>query len=171
MVRKWKTCKDRKATAEAYLDQCPYTVEELEAMWQDQVAAQTKPLANATAGLAKNIIKEILGLLDYSKEITREIGALDREIAAGNVDDVDDSVLQRAELVGKKESVEVQIRKKKMALGVTEKQNLKQLLDNKYLQVSTYQTVSISIFTSSLGAHASQGAQRPHKGQAYRSKI
>lgn len=112
-------------------------------LWQEQVSKQTQPLVNATAGLAKNIIKDVLGLLEYSKEITREIGALDREIADGNVEDVEDAVLQRAELVGKKESVEVQIRKKKTGLGVTEKQNLKQLLDNKYLQVSQYCNILI----------------------------
>ncbi|KAF6751590.1 hypothetical protein DFP72DRAFT_816334 [Ephemerocybe angulata] len=133
--RKWDTCMDKKGKAQGVLDSCPFSELELDDFWKDQVATQTRPLVTATVNLAKNTIKSILDLKEHSKTLLVDIKKLDEAIAQGELEDVDEVMHERGELSAKRDDIEAQIRRKMGQLGVTDKQNLKALLGNKYLQV------------------------------------
>ena len=77
LVRKWDTCKSRKVAAQKVLDDTDLILEDLQALWADQVCIQTRPLVAARAGLAKAAIKSILDLVEYQKSIMKEIDSLD----------------------------------------------------------------------------------------------
>lgn len=135
--RKYDACAKRKGEAEVRLARSGYSKDALAALWADQVDVQTRPLVKATAGLSKASIGKILELGDYLKSLSGDISAIDRAIANGDEVDLDEMTARRGELVTQRDNVEAQIRKRKLQLGVTEQQNLKRLLSNRYLQVCT----------------------------------
>ncbi|KAJ3531227.1 hypothetical protein NMY22_g8250 [Coprinellus aureogranulatus] len=147
--RKWNACMQRKEHAKATLVriETDFSTEDLQALWDDQVHVQTRPLVSATAGLAKASIRKIVQLKAYKSSLKREISELEDNIDGGDTD-TDEAVDKRARLVEKLKTVDLQIRRRNAQLGITDKANLKRLEDNKYLKVSADTTQYLSKVTA-----------------------
>lgn len=141
IARKWHVCAQRKGEAERVLARSSRTRKEVQDLWADQVEAQTVPLTNATANLAKLAVEHIISLTSYSKQMAKEIEGLDRSVASRSSDAVLEDADRREQLVIQKDKIDAEIRKRLSELGVTEKARLQRVLGNKY-----YQVCSICVF-------------------------
>jgi len=136
IYRKSTACIDKAAEAQKTLNSCPFTIETLRREWSYQVVAQTKPLVQATATLAKRSIKAILDLKEYSEALANDITDLDTEIekTVREGGAADELLFERSEIVSKKRSLDRNIEKRQADLGVSEKEDMKKLMNDKYLQ-------------------------------------
>ncbi|KAJ3540622.1 hypothetical protein NMY22_g4217 [Coprinellus aureogranulatus] len=133
--RKWKVCMARREAAEQWLTKRKCDTEATRALWNDQVQTQTRPLTRATGHLAKAAIRKILELSAYSKSLASDIRAIDQDKLPQDANALAEVVEKRAGLVGKKEKVDTEIRRARAELGASEKANLKNMMNSKYLQL------------------------------------
>ncbi|EDR08571.1 uncharacterized protein LACBIDRAFT_296860 [Laccaria bicolor S238N-H82] len=138
LQRKWLTCLERKIEAEEILNELGFEISLLENEWKQQVAAQTKPLAQQSKNIAIIAIKEILALYTAKKSFATELGGLDDQLISGAYEDdmsVED-VLAACKAIMKKQGViDANIKTKKKRLGVKDQDDLRKLMGNKFLQL------------------------------------
>lgn len=134
ILRKYTLCIEKKKNAEAILNAYPFTKEELETEWEAQVEIQTRPLARATGALAKTRIKAIMALMELSESLSKEIRTIDGKIAE-EVDDFEDLVETRTRVSEQRDEVNTQVASKRAALGLQDRQDLRNLIKDKYLQL------------------------------------
>jgi hypothetical protein len=129
---------ERKIEAEGILNELGFEISLLENEWKQQVAAQTKPLAQQSKNIANIAIKEILALYTAKKSFVMELGGLDDQLISGVYGDdmsVEDVLAARKAIMKKQSVIDANIKTKKKRLGVKDKEDLKKLMGNKFLQL------------------------------------
>ncbi|KAF8078353.1 hypothetical protein FPV67DRAFT_1615717 [Lyophyllum atratum] len=135
LTRKWNACEERKQDALQTLNSLNLDLDLLQIEWENQVTAQTKPLARQSKSLASKAIKEILNLMALRKSCAEERENLDSLLLSGDYDDADEILTGRKALQEKLDLMAKTIAQKREALGVDGRANLKGLVNNKFLQV------------------------------------
>ena len=138
LCRKWIQCQALKATAEAALLLLNLDEDMLRREWSAQVKAQTKPSPRRSKNKGKQAVEEIFSLqkaLDISKVEKEELeaGLMGDWVDEGH--DVTELALRLESAHNKVHNLEMALLKKKEALGVDDKVNLKKLMNNAYLRV------------------------------------
>lgn len=135
---KWVSCLEKKIEAEEVLEKLGMEFSLLEREWNEQVAAQTKPLARQSKDIANKAIKEIMVLYTSKTAFASELGGLDQKLISGDYGEdmsVEDVLAARRAIVQKQIAIDGNIKTKKKRLGVKDQENLKNLMGNKFLQL------------------------------------
>ncbi|KAF8871853.1 hypothetical protein CPB84DRAFT_1854767 [Gymnopilus junonius] len=141
LQRKWKMTDGKKTASSTILDalyQKGVTEEALRKEWSNQVQEQTKPLPRQSKNLADKEIHSILALKENQKSYQVEIAALEDMIMTENFGPgmtVLEVQAQLQELNKKYKNTSKSINEKTVKLSLTDQENLKKLLGNKFLQV------------------------------------
>jgi hypothetical protein len=133
LQRKWLTCLERKIEAEEVLNELGLETPLLVSEWKQQVAAQTKPLAQQSKNIASIAIKEILALYTAKKKFAMELGGLDDQLISGVYGDnmsVEDVLAAHKAIMKKQGVIDANIKTKKERLGVKDQEDLKKLMGN-----------------------------------------
>lgn len=134
IVRKYTACAEKREGAQATLTAHAHAEEDLQVQWDAQVTTQTRPLARATGALAKTSIKAIMALMELSASLGKDIRVVEDKISK-ELDDVEELVESRARIRLRLNQVDEQIASKRAALGLRDQQDLRKLLNDKYLQL------------------------------------
>ncbi|KAG6845128.1 hypothetical protein H0H93_016243, partial [Arthromyces matolae] len=135
LKRKWLQCQAKKGAAMTVLQAVGLSIQELEAEWALQVAAQTQPLKKQSKKAGNKAIEEILSLLDILKALQKSRTQLDARLSSDTLDDsIDDLRDEREALQENIDKVHNKIKQKRSALGIDGRLNLNRFLDNQFLQ-------------------------------------
>lgn len=134
ILRKYTACLEKREGAQRLLAGSAYTGEHLRREWDAQVVEQTRPLARATGALAKSRIKAIVTLMELSDTLAKDIRAIDQKIAEGS-GELDELMEARTQSRLRQVQVDEQVASKRAALGVEDRQDLRKLVKDKYLQL------------------------------------
>ena len=133
--RKFKTTQSKRREALPALAELAHGEDDLGRYWGEQVTAQTRPLVRATDGLANKRLKAILTLMDLSAALGQEIAGVSRKLMRNvSVEKLEELIETRLHLTEHKAGIDTQVDSKRNALGVSERQDLRLLINDKYLQ-------------------------------------
>ncbi|EFI27588.1 hypothetical protein CC1G_15624 [Coprinopsis cinerea okayama7 len=136
--RKWVQCQARSRESEEALKKTKLTGAMLERQWQEQIRVQTAPLANVSKAPAKRVIKEILGLTTLRDGYKAELDKVNRQLTVLKATpdmDIDDLTALSLDLAAKLAQTEDTIANHRRRLGVEDQQNLKRLVNSKFLSL------------------------------------
>lgn len=137
LYRKWTICDKRRGSAMEILSAVGIDLDVLRNEWQDQVKEQTKPLPRQSKHLATKAVNEVIGLVTTKAAYTEELRKSDNMLLNGDYEeDMDFTIViaLRKTIHGKIESITKLINKKKAAIGIKGRENLRKLANNKYLR-------------------------------------
>lgn len=138
LQRKWVNCLAKKNDAEEVIEKLGLENSLLENEWKQQVVAQTKPLARQSKNIANNAIKDIMALYTAKAAFVTEFDVLDRKLMSGEYGEdmlVEDILAERRAIIKKQTAIDANIKGKKKRLGIQEREKLKNLMGNKFLQL------------------------------------
>ncbi|KAH6906264.1 hypothetical protein BKA70DRAFT_1106739, partial [Coprinopsis sp. MPI-PUGE-AT-0042] len=133
--KKWEACSRKRQEAEKMLQELPYTNDEYYAEWQAQVEYQTRPLRRVSKNAGKRAVEEILSLESLSATYIKEKDELDTRLMKGDSGALDELLAMREELSSKMQSLSESINKKKSALGLEGRKDLKRLTNSEFLRL------------------------------------
>ncbi|TFK61658.1 hypothetical protein BDN72DRAFT_934724 [Pluteus cervinus] len=135
LLRRIQHCQRKRLEAEKGLAECGQPETLLRAQWKAQVHAQTRPLPRRSKNQGKNAVEEVIRLrkaYDIQKKRTYEIEQqLSRQDADGYIHALAAVDIQDARKALK--HIEGQLRTKEHLLGVNQKAQLSQLINDPYI--------------------------------------
>ncbi|KAJ7615590.1 hypothetical protein DFH06DRAFT_1145826 [Mycena polygramma] len=136
LARRWAHCQEMRREAEAMLLKCEQPRSLLEAEYKKQVAAQTKPLPKRTKNAGKLAVEEVVRrrkALIVLKERVKSLEEVILDVMSDNVD-VEVAAGDLAEAKAKLAKSQASLKLKEAALGVNDRQILKNLTNSPYIQ-------------------------------------
>ncbi|KAJ6534059.1 hypothetical protein DFH09DRAFT_1250036 [Mycena vulgaris] len=136
LARRWAHCQEKRRVAEEVLRECKQPLSLLRAEYKKQLTAQTRPLPKCAKNAGKLAVEEVLRLRKVQAVLKARVEGLEEAITEDLAELVDVEMAERDLAVARQKLVtsKATLRRKEAALGVDDRQVLRNLVTSGYIQ-------------------------------------
>ncbi|KAI6022550.1 hypothetical protein EDC04DRAFT_2575210 [Pisolithus marmoratus] len=135
ILRHWNHCQEKKAAASKGLRRCGVDIPTLQAEWDAQVAAQTKPTPRHSSKAVENIVLQVMETQKSLENYEAKLVVLEQDLLHG-VPDMINLNIQITECHKKIMNFKQALQRQKTTLGMNGPADLARMQNSSYLQIT-----------------------------------